>query len=76
MSIDFQSHDRCAMTYRQTERKDCALFLLAWQDWRAEDGVGFAYYPTQPGPEASLMTAAGDVGRPARELGDGWWWVD
>jgi hypothetical protein len=75
MSVDFQSHDRCGVTDPQTGRKSCALFLLAWQDWRAEVGVGFAYYPTRPGPDASLMTAAGDLGSPTRELGDGWWWV-
>lgn len=76
MSVDFQSHDRCGVAGPQTGRKDCALFLLAWQDWRAEVGVGFAYYPTPPGPDALLMTAAGDIGSPARELGEGWWWVD
>jgi len=76
MSVDFQSHHRCRVTDPQPGPKGCALFLLAWQNWRAEVGVGFAYYPTRPGPDALLLTAEGDVGRPTRELGDGWWWVD
>jgi hypothetical protein len=73
MSSDAQAHHRCD---QQTGHKDCALFLLAWQNWRAEVGVGFAYYPARPGRDSLIMTAAGDLGTPARELGDGWWWVD
>jgi hypothetical protein len=76
MSIDSESHRQCGLSDPRTERKGCALFLLAWQNWRAEVGAGFAYYPTRPGPDASIVTAAGDTGSPARELGDGWWWVD
>jgi hypothetical protein len=76
MSIDSRSHRRCGLSDPRTGRKECALFLLAWQNWRAEVGAGFAYYPTRPGPDASIVTAAGDTGSSARELGDGWWWVD
>jgi hypothetical protein len=74
MSSDGQAHHRCDISGEPPDaRKDCALFLLAWQDWRGESGFGFAYYPTRPGPDALIMTAAGDAGHPVRELGDGWW---
>lgn len=51
-------------------------FAVAWQDWRAENGGGFGYFPTRPSPDTEVQTAAGDVGRPVRYLGDGWWWVN
>jgi hypothetical protein len=75
LSVDGQAHRRCGLADPQTGRKDCALFLLLWQNWRAESGIGFAYYPTRPGPDASIVTAEGDVGEPVRELGEGWWLV-
>jgi hypothetical protein len=71
LSIDGLAHPRCGFGH-----KDCALFLLMWQDWRHESGMGFAYYPTPPGPEAAIVTAEGDVGQPVRDLGAGWWLVD
>jgi hypothetical protein len=40
-----------------------------------EVGVGFAYFPVAPGPDASIATAEGDAGIPTRQIGDGWWWV-
>ncbi|WP_446218643.1 hypothetical protein [Micromonospora sp. IBHARD004] len=55
---------------------NCALYLTAWQNWRGESGVGFAFYPTPPRPDTLLATAMGDMGSPVRELGDGWWWVE
>jgi hypothetical protein len=76
LSIDGHAHRRCGFTEMVVGRRDCALYLPAWQDWRAESGTGFAYYPTGPGPDASIVTAAGDIGKPSRELGDGWWWVE
>jgi hypothetical protein len=76
MSIDGHAHRRCRDAEQLSEPAACPLYLPAWQNWRAESGTGFAYYPTEPGPQASLVTAAGDVGVPVRELGDGWWWVD
>jgi hypothetical protein len=75
LSVDGRAHRRCGSADPQTGRKDCALFLLLWQDWRAESGIGFAYYPTRPGPDASIVTADGDIGAPVRELGEGWWLV-
>jgi hypothetical protein len=79
LSVDGQAHHRCGLT-DQNGRKNCALFLLAAESWRAEVGVGFAYYPVAPGPDASISasisTAAGDSGVPTRELGGGWWWVE
>ncbi|WP_155123561.1 MULTISPECIES: hypothetical protein [unclassified Actinoplanes] len=65
LSIDGQAHVR-----------DGALYLPVWADWRAESGGGFAYFPSSPGPDTMVGTAAGDTGRPVRALGDGWWWVD
>jgi hypothetical protein len=38
--------------------RTCALFLLLWEDWRAENGSGIAYSATPP--------TAGDVGKPIR----------
>lgn len=55
--------------------QDRALYLPAWQDWRAESGGGFAYFTTCPDPDTLIITATGDVGTPQRALGDGWWWV-
>ncbi|SIQ81338.1 hypothetical protein [Micromonospora avicenniae] len=64
LSIDGQAHER-----------DGALYLPVWQDWRAESGVGLAYFPTSPTPDAVIATASGDKGKPVRYLGDGWWWI-
>jgi hypothetical protein len=75
LSVDGQAHRRCGSADPPTGRKDCALFLLLWQDWRAESGTGLAYYPTRPRPDASIVTAEGDIGTPVRELGAGWWVV-
>jgi hypothetical protein len=79
LSVDGQAHHRCGLT-DERGRKDCALFLLAAENWRGEVGVGFAYFPVAPGPDASMSasiaTAEGDSGVPRRELGDGWWWVE
>jgi hypothetical protein len=65
LSIDGQAH-----------RRDGALYLPVWEDWRAEQGGGFGYFPTPPGPNTIITTAAGDTGRPLRQLGDGWWWLE
>lgn len=70
LSVDGQAHIRCGL-----EHADCALFLLTWQDWRGESGTGLAYYRTPPGPDALLVTAEGDAGKPIRELDAGWWVV-
>ncbi|MBO4206144.1 hypothetical protein [Micromonospora echinofusca] len=64
LSIDGRAHKR-----------DSALYLPVWQDWRAESGVGIGYFPTSPGTDTLIATAAGDMGQPVRYLGDGWWWV-
>ena len=75
LSIDGQAHRRCGET-DERGRKQCALYLQMWQDWRAENGGGLAYYPDAPGPDAAIATASGDIGGPVRALGDGWWWID
>lgn len=75
LSVDGQAHVRCGSAGPEPAREHCALFLLTWQNWRHEDGAGLAYYVTPPGPHALLATAEGDVGRPIRELGAGWWVV-
>ncbi|WP_157744367.1 hypothetical protein [Micromonospora viridifaciens] len=64
LSIDGRAH-----------RRDGALYLPVWQDWRAESGVGLGYFPTSPGPDTLIATASGDIGHPVRYLGDGWWWI-
>ncbi|HWS38146.1 MAG TPA: hypothetical protein VN408_36100 [Actinoplanes sp.] len=53
-----------------------ALFVQLWQDWRAESGNGLAYFLEPPTDQTVIPTADGDRGRPQREVGDGWWWVD
>lgn len=65
LSIDGRAH-----------RTGDALYLPAWRDWRGENGGGFAYFPTTPGRDTSIVTAPGDMGHPVRYLGDGWWWVE
>ncbi|XVU22817.1 hypothetical protein ACQPZJ_36930 [Actinoplanes sp. CA-054009] len=55
---------------------DTVLFVQAWQDWRAESGTGFAYFPTPPTEPTWVTTAWGDSGRAHRPAGDGWWWVE
>lgn len=49
------------------------LYLPLWQDWRAESGLGLAYFPSAPA--RVVDTAAGDQGKPLRHLGDGWWYI-
>lgn len=76
LSIDGRAYHRCGLTDPDTGDQPCALYLPLWQNWRAEQAAGIAYYPTPPGPDASLATASGDIGGPIRHLGDGWWLVD
>jgi hypothetical protein len=59
----------------QVERQRNALYLPVFLDqWRSETGAGIAYLPK--GRERVIETAAGDVGRPVRNLDNGWWWVE
>ena len=51
------------------------LFVQLWQNWREESGTGLAYFAEPPTKRTSITTAAGDLGYPQREVGDGWWWV-
>ena len=66
LSIDGRAH----------VRDDDALYVPVWEDWRAESGIGYGYFPTPPGPDTEIRTATGDIGKPVRPLGDGWWWVE
>ncbi|WP_432928340.1 hypothetical protein ACQPZZ_01895 [Microbispora sp. CA-135349] len=52
------------------------VYLPVYEDWRAETGAGIAYVPFPPDYETVFMTAAGDLGRPVRPFGHGWWWVE
>ncbi|MFF0312568.1 hypothetical protein ACFYSC_34505 [Streptosporangium sp. NPDC004379] len=53
------------------------VYLPVFEDsWRAESGAGIAHLPAPPTAETIVRTAAGDIGRPVRDLGDGWWWVE
>jgi len=58
------------------QAQEDGVYLPVYEDWRAETGAGIAYVPSPPDPETVFMTAAGDVGRPVRSFGDGWWWVE
>ncbi|MEW9530931.1 hypothetical protein [Microbispora sp. NPDC049125] len=59
----------------QVERQRNALYLPVSLDrWRGETGAGIAFLPY--GRESVIATAAGDVGRPVRNLDNGWWWVE
>ncbi|MFF5211690.1 hypothetical protein [Streptosporangium sp. NPDC000396] len=60
----------------QVQDQGDALYLPVFEDWRAETGVGIAYLPNPSDSETVVQTAAGDLGRPARDLGNGWWWVE
>jgi hypothetical protein len=55
--------------------REGTLYLATWEDWRAEDGAGLAWFRTPPAAGLLILTAAGDMGRPERPLGDGWWWI-
>jgi hypothetical protein len=52
------------------------LFIQTWQDWRAENGMGLAYFRLPPDAATWVRTAEGDGGHPVRDLGNGWWWVE
>ncbi|MBE3008203.1 hypothetical protein IL992_03235 [Microbispora sp. NEAU-D428] len=59
----------------KVERQGNALYLPVFTDqWRGETGAGIAYLPN--GSQRVVETAAGDVGYPVRDLGNGWWWVE
>ncbi|BCB77805.1 hypothetical protein GCM10022251_38700 [Phytohabitans flavus] len=76
LSADGRAHAQCWTVDRARDRKQCVLYLRIWQNWRAESGVGFAYFSEPPVPEVYIATASGDLGVPAYELGDGWWWIE
>ncbi|MEV4641051.1 hypothetical protein AB0J80_27285 [Actinoplanes sp. NPDC049548] len=73
LAVDGQAHLRC--TSRDPDR-GCGVYLMLWQDWRAEAGFGIAYFPVRPNSEVRITTASGDSGGPTRELGKGWWLVE
>ncbi|MEU1386079.1 MULTISPECIES: hypothetical protein [unclassified Nonomuraea] len=61
----------------QVRQQEEVLYLPVFEDsWRAESGRGIAHLPVPPTSETLVMTAAGDLGRPVRDLGNGWWWVE
>ena len=55
--------------------QDGVLYIPTWVDWRDENGRGLAYFATPPEPGVLVGTAGGDMGKPTRLLGDGWWVV-
>lgn len=61
----------------EVQAQDHGLYLPIYVDeWRSETGSGLAYFPSTPGNDLLIQTADGDVGRPVRDLGSGWWWVE
>ncbi|MFI6180758.1 hypothetical protein ACIA8R_34870 [Nonomuraea sp. NPDC051191] len=60
----------------QVRQQGEVLYLPVFEDWRAESGRGIAHLPAPPTPKTIVQTAAGDLGVPVRDLGDGWWWVE
>ncbi|MFC0533924.1 hypothetical protein ACFFIA_40615 [Phytohabitans kaempferiae] len=76
LSIDGKAHPRHSFVDGDPHGGQCVLYLPVWQDWRAETAVGFGYFPKAPSPRTFIATAAGDMGAPAYELGDGWWWIE
>ncbi len=70
LSFDGQVHRQCSSSIDR-----CLLYLAAWQDWRAETGVGFAHIKGDASAVV-VVTASGDLGQPTRALGDGWWWIE
>jgi hypothetical protein len=69
MSIDGQAHRRC-------DGPVCALYLPAWQNWRHEAGAGYAYFPSTPPKDVTIIVAEGGLGSPDKDFGGGWWWVE
>ncbi|MGW5162400.1 hypothetical protein ACWEPN_43595 [Nonomuraea wenchangensis] len=56
---------------------DRGLYLPVLVDeWRGESGAGIAYLGLSPSAGRLVPTAEGGMGRPVRDLGDGWWWVE
>ncbi|MFI6458274.1 hypothetical protein ACIBF6_42845 [Streptosporangium amethystogenes] len=61
----------------QVRQQGPILYLPVFEDsWRAETGSGIAHLPDLPTSETTVQTAAGDIGSPVRDLGNGWWWVE
>lgn len=60
----------------EVQRQGEVLYLPVFVGWRAETGSGIAHLPDPPTSETIVQTAAGDIGRPVRNLGDDWWWVE
>ncbi|MER6948298.1 hypothetical protein ABT294_30150 [Nonomuraea sp. NPDC000554] len=61
----------------EVQAQEHGLYLPIYRDeWRSENGSGLAYFPSRPSNDYLIQTAEGDIGRPIRDLGDGWWWVE
>ncbi|MFD1547660.1 hypothetical protein [Nonomuraea guangzhouensis] len=60
----------------EVQAQENGLYFQVFVDWRAESGVGFAYIPGTADSRRLLQTAAGDLGAPTRDLGNGWWWIE
>ncbi|WP_371781785.1 hypothetical protein [Streptosporangium subroseum] len=61
----------------QVRQQGPVLYLPVFEDsWRAETGSGIAHLPDLPDSRTLVQTAAGDMGSPVRDLGNGWWWVE
>lgn len=61
----------------EVQAQEHGLYLPIYLDeWRSENGSGLAYFPSPPSNDFLIQTAEGDLGRPIRDLGNGWWWVE
>lgn len=76
LSVDGAAHRQCTSIDGDPDREQCLLYLPVRQNWRAENGAGFGYFSEPPAPHTFIVTTAGDMGAPAYELGDGWWWIE
>ncbi|MEO3854563.1 hypothetical protein [Acrocarpospora sp. B8E8] len=61
----------------QVRQQGGGLYLPVFvEPWRAESGRGIAYLRHPPTSEMIIKIATDDFGRPVRDLGNGWWWVE
>lgn len=79
LTSDGQAHIQSASVGGATDPpQPDVLYVQLWQNWRAESGYGIAHFrfAATPHPDALIMTALGDLGKPSRHLGNGWWVIE